>query len=62
MADIMYSWLVKQAFQVSKDVSLPQFKVLGYRQLTREAFQTTGKYAFRYACLIDTNIEINSRV
>ena len=44
MADIRYKWNDGlNSVQVSGDVSLPQFKVLGHRQKTIEASLSTGK-------------------
>ena len=43
MADIRYKWNDGlNSVQVSGDVSLPQFKVLGHRQKTIEASLSTG--------------------
>ena len=43
MADIRYQWNDGlNSVQVSGDVSLPQFKVLGHRQKTIEASLSTG--------------------
>ena len=45
MADIRYKWNDGlNSVQVSGDVSLPQFKVLGHRQKTIEASLSTGQY------------------
>ena len=44
MADIRYKWNDGlNSVQVSGDVSLPQFKVLGHRQKTIEASLSTGE-------------------
>ena len=44
MADIRYQWNDGlNSVQVSGDVSLPQFKVLGHRQKTIEASLSTGE-------------------
>ena len=44
MSDIRYKWNDGlNSVQVSGDVSLPQFKVLGHRQKTIEASLSTGK-------------------
>ena len=44
MADIRYKWNDGlNSVQVSGDVSLPQFKVLGHRQKTIEASLSTGR-------------------
>jgi len=52
MADIRYKWNDGlNSVQVSGDVSLPQFKVLGHRQKTIEASLSTGNYS-RLACEI----------
>ena len=46
MADIRYQWNDGlNSVQVSGDVSLPQFKVLGHRQKTIEASLSTGEAA-----------------
>ena len=43
MSEIVYFWLGgKKAVAVSKDVQLPQFHVLGYRQGYRVIELTTG--------------------
>ena len=45
MADIRYKWNDGlNSVQVSGDVSLPQFKVLGHRQKTIEASLSTGEW------------------
>ena len=45
MSDIRYKWNDGlNSVQISSDVSLPQFKVLGHRQKTIEASLSTGKY------------------
>jgi len=50
MSDIRYKWNDGlNSVQVSGDVSLPQFKVLGHRQKTIEASLSTGNYS-RLAC------------
>ena len=47
MADIRYKWNDGlNSVQVSGDVSLPQFKVLGHRQKTIEASLSTGEGYF----------------
>ena len=47
MADIRYKWNDGiNSVQISNDVSLPQFKVLGHRQKTIEASLSTGKPLF----------------
>jgi len=52
MSDIRYKWNDGlNSVQVSGDVSLPQFKVLGHRQKTIEASLSTGNYS-RLACEI----------
>ena len=52
MADIRYQWNDGlNSVQISSDVSLPQFKVLGHRQKTIEASLSTGNYS-RLACEI----------
>jgi hypothetical protein len=44
MSDIRYKWNDGlNSVQISADVSLPQFKVLGHRQKTIEASLSTGK-------------------
>ena len=44
MSDIRYKWNDGlNSVQISSDVSLPQFKVLGHRQKTIEASLSTGK-------------------
>ena len=46
MSDIRYKWNDGlNSVQVSGDVSLPQFKVLGHRQKTIEASLSTGEYS-----------------
>ena len=43
MSDIKYKWNDGlNSVQISSDVSLPQFKVLGHRQKTIEASLSTG--------------------
>ena len=43
MSDIRYQWNDGiNSVQISSDVSLPQFKVLGHRQKTIEASLSTG--------------------
>ena len=43
MKDIRYKWNDgKNSIQISSDVSLPQFKVIGHRQKTIEASLSTG--------------------
>ena len=43
MSDIRYKWNDGlNSVQISSDVSLPQFKVLGHRQKTIEASLSTG--------------------
>ena len=43
MSDIRYKWNDGlNSVQISADVSLPQFKVLGHRQKTIEASLSTG--------------------
>jgi len=45
MSEITYHWLGgKKAVDVSPDVQLPQFHVLGYRQGYRVEALTTGKH------------------
>lgn len=52
MSDIRYKWNDGlDSVQISSDVSLPQFKVLGHRQKTIEASLSTGNYS-RLACEI----------
>lgn len=52
MNDIRYKWNDgSYSLQISSDVSLPQFKLLGYRQKTIEASMSTGNYS-RLACEI----------
>ena len=61
MSDIRYKWNDGlNSVQISSDVSLPQFKVLGHRQKTIEAslstginifFSSTGKSSSRPFCL-----------
>ncbi|XP_040570160.1 gamma-aminobutyric acid receptor subunit beta isoform X2 [Lepeophtheirus salmonis] len=52
MSDIRYKWNDGlNSVQISSDVSLPQFKVLGHRQKTIEASLSTGNYS-RLACEI----------
>ena len=47
MSDIRYKWNDGlNSVQISADVSLPQFKVLGHRQKTIEASLSTGKHIF----------------
>ena len=49
MADIRYKWNDGlNSVQVSGDVSLPQFKVLGHRQKTIEASLSTGFVCFLF--------------
>ena len=44
MSDIRYKWNDGlDSVQISSDVSLPQFKVLGHRQKTIEASLSTGE-------------------
>lgn len=44
MSDIRYKWNDGlNSVQISYDVSLPQFKVLGHRQKTIEASLSTGE-------------------
>ena len=44
MSDIRYKWNDGlNSVQISSDVSLPQFKVLGHRQKTIEASLSTGE-------------------
>jgi len=46
MSDIRYKWNDGlNSVQISADVSLPQFKVLGHRQKTIEASLSTGESA-----------------
>ena len=46
MSDIRYKWNDGlNSVQVSGDVSLPQFKVLGHRQKTIEVSLCTGEYS-----------------
>jgi len=46
MNDIRYKWNDGlNSIQISSDVSLPQFKVLGHRQKTIEASLSTGNYS-----------------
>ena len=48
MSDIRYKWNDGlNSVQISADVSLPQFKVLGHRQKTIEASLSTGAAAGR---------------
>jgi gamma-aminobutyric acid receptor subunit beta len=52
MSDIRYKWNDGlNSVQISSDVSLPQFKVLGHWQKTIEASLSTGNYS-RLACEI----------
>jgi glycine receptor alpha-3 len=45
MSDIRYKWNDGlNSVQISSDVSLPQFKVLGHRQKTIEASLSTGRW------------------
>jgi len=45
MSDIHYKWNDGlNSVQISPDVSLPQFKVLGHRQKTIEASLSTGTF------------------
>ena len=45
MSDIRYKWNDGlNSVQISSDVSLPQFKVLGHRQKTIEASLSTGTH------------------
>ena len=47
MTDIRYKWNDGlNSVQISSDVSLPQFKVLGHRQKIIEAELSTGKLIF----------------
>ena len=47
MSDIRYKWNDGlNSVQISADVSLPQFKVLGHRQKAIEASLSTGKIVF----------------
>jgi len=49
MSDIRYKWNDGlNSVQISADVSLPQFKVLGHRQKTIEASLSTGTKAAFY--------------
>ena len=49
MTDIRYKWNDGlNSVQISSDVSLPQFKVLGHRQKIIEAELSTGKLFFPY--------------
>ena len=53
MSDIRYKWNDGlNSVQISSDVSLPQFKVLGHRQKTIEASLSTGE-------LIDIHFFLN---
>lgn len=46
MSDILYKWNDGlNSVQISSDVSLPQFKVLGHRQKTIEASLSSGNYS-----------------
>jgi hypothetical protein len=52
MSDIRYKWAKGAgSVGVSNDVSLPQFKVMGYRQKAFEISLSTGNYS-RLACEI----------
>jgi gamma-aminobutyric acid receptor subunit beta len=52
MSDITYKWAAgASSVGVSSEVSLPQFKVLGYRQKAFEISLSTGNYS-RLACEI----------
>ena len=46
MSEITYYWVGgKEAVEVSKDVQLPQFKVVGYKLDDRVFHLTTGKHS-----------------
>ena len=46
MADLKYAWNSgDNSVQMSKDVTLPQFKVLGHRQRLIEVSLTSGNYS-----------------
>jgi len=52
MKDIRYRWHVgDDSVGISPEVELPQFRVLGHRQRSKEAFLSTGNYS-RLACEI----------
>lgn len=52
MADIKYKWEKgDNSVAISQEVELPQFRVIGHRQKTKEAFLSTGNYS-RLACEI----------
>ena len=51
MSDIHYKWNAGlNSVQISSDVSLPQFKVLGHRQRTIEASLSTGTLLIECKC------------
>lgn len=43
MRDIRYMWRGSKSVGISKEVALPQIRVLGYRQNATEINLTTGK-------------------
>ncbi|GAB6033168.1 hypothetical protein CHUAL_012774 [Chamberlinius hualienensis] len=52
MRDIRYKWHAGDtSVGISSEVELPQFRVVGHRQKSKEAFLTTGNYS-RLACEI----------
>ena len=44
MSDIKYKWAKAGAVGLAKELSLPQFKVLGHRQKEKVIDLTTGRY------------------
>ena len=55
MSDIRYKWNDGlNSVQISSDVSLPQFKVLGHRQKTIEASLSTGTFSIFLIVLAGT--------
>lgn len=48
MSDIKYKWAKAGAVGLAKELSLPQFKVLGHRQKEKVIDLTTGRYLFLF--------------
>jgi hypothetical protein len=47
MSDIKYRWTSKTAVGLSADLELPQFKVMGHKQIEKVISLSTGKYKER---------------
>ena len=47
MSDIKYRWTSKTAVGLSGDLSLPQFRVVGHKQMEKVINLSTGEYASR---------------